>query len=500
MNYPFLSLPPPSVVARLPDSIISNDASITALSFSDLGKFGITGSEDGCIKIWDLKKSEHLQSLSNGGAILDVTCSPNGDCIATLCEQKDDTVIVNLSKADDLTQPFATLKRIDSRVISVKFYNDSDSLFTAHEDGIVRLWDTKTREVTDEFPCKGSGTGSNIDPMGSSAVTCITISDNHKVLIAGTGDGRLVMWNLTNKTKLQSKTAPNDHDRSIIKIIITPGSVKYLISSDASGTTVVRDYTTLEVISFDRREKGVELCCLGVGLDYNRNMMLARAYIDGKIRVSSVPALEHIWVLDSGGHVTCGNGHVTSVNYLCGVLIATHRHDDRSGCVQIWDKGTCLYSCVTDSGITSAIVTRINGHGVILYGDQEGYVGTHLYNATSHLDNDVTLSLLRQASMATVTTVTTNNQRKLSDVSRARISQTTLQSLKEVEETTIEDTPLQGREAGPEWEGPTEDATPSTKEEEVVQSECPMNEDKIINDDKGNDTIQQPSSSTCIIL
>ena len=483
------------MVARLPDSIISNDASITALSFSDLGKFGITGSEDGCIKIWDLKKSEHLQTLSNG-AIFDITCSPNGDYIATLCEQKDDTVVVNLSKADDLTQPFATLKRTDSRVTSVKFYNDSDCLFTAHEDGIVRLWDIKTSEITDEFPCKGSGTGSNIDPMGSSAVTCITISDNHKVLIAGTADGRLVLWNITKRTRLQSKTTANDHDHSIIKITITPGSVRYLVSADASGTTVVRDYGTLEVIGIDRREKGVDLCCLGVGLDYSHNMMMARAYIDGKIEVSSVPALELVWVLDSGGHVTCGNGHVTSVNYLCGKLIATHCHDDRSGCVQIWDKGTCLYSCVTDSGITSAIVICINRHGVILYGDQEGYVGAYLYNLPSYTDNDVTLSLLRQSSLATVTTVTTDNQRKLSDVSRARISQTTLQSLKEVEETTIEDTPLQGREAGPEWEGPKEDATPPTKEEEIVQSECPLNEDN----DIGNDTIQQPSSSTCTIL
>ena len=516
-----------SIFRSLADSIVT-DANTTALNFADFGNLGITGSRDGKIKVWDLTKSglTRAQLPVLGGPICNIACSPCGTYIASSSSRNEHDCQVGVWRSDDIGQPLLTLEGAKSNATCVKFYKDSELVLTGHKDGVVRLWNTSTHEVEDEFSCvagseghagssaeedsvmAGSGTG-EYSLLGP-GVTNITISTDGKVLMAGTNDGTLVAWNLTKRTKKQKKIM-NGHYHPIVEITFTPAnntsqhSDKYLISADKSGTTLVRDYGTLDVIAADRHdgvgEKGAELGCVGVGLDSTQSMRLVRWYSSGKIEVCSIPDLEPVSVIKQ-------DGNLTSVNYLHGRLITTACDGDGSGCVQIWDRGVCTQRIVTDCGITSAVTMYVNRNGILVYGCEDGCVGMFLY--TPHTDNErhIVLDVMEQSSPATVTPVTAHNHTLLSAVSKSRISQTTLHSLKEVLETDNgeqekkNETVLVERE-----ERDKENATPpKTKDgDTVVVLEQPSDEGRV----KGGDLKEgaeakgigkQESSSTCNIL
>lgn len=371
-----------------------NDSSVTTFSFMNLGALGITGSEDGTLRVWDLEKSETQPGAQvtfiNTGRVCATTTSQCGKYIGTAYENGRGTVsrrngnvpTIIVWQLSDLTKPYILLEAPTCCTITgLKFFK-SNQLVSSHVDGIVRFWNIDTRQIEDEFSCMGSGqeeyshTGSGDVPV----ITCFGISSDCKVLSVGTEDGQITTWNMERKLKISRKL--DGHTHPIVSILFVPALLKaskYIITGDKRGSIIVREYKTLDIIeSIDQLEdrNGTELRCLEVGEDMNETWLLGGAYSDGSVEIWSVPNLQRVTSF------RLNEGFVSSIGFIQNKIVTTVNRDDNCGCVQIWDEDICIGMVNTDSGITTAMVKPIEprGVGLVIYGCEDGYTGVYLYD------------------------------------------------------------------------------------------------------------------------
>ena len=381
------------------------------------------GTIKGTITAWDLTRAiqQSPQILPHTDSINNIAYSPCGEYMIA-SSNNGSTPAISVWKADDLMQPVSIIEGLSSHVTCLRFYGNSNRILSGHMDGIVRLWNMGTMTVENQYLDGDlSFEGSN------SAVTSFAISNDQKVLMVGLHNGNVIGINMTkNHTH---KVLDKRHHASIVSVMFTPTTPnKYLITADKKGAIIVRNYKTLDIIKLDNNEKGAELSCMCVGQDSTHSMLLGLAYRNGIIEISSLPKLEQVSVLEY--HY----GYATSINYYNDKLITTVKCDDGSGCVQVWDKKACLDKVACDAGITSVAMTTINGHGIMAYGCENGYIGMFLYNPLDNCNKHVLLGVLSQQQSVRQITPEQRRPNSLSENSKSRISQTTLQSLKEQEE------------------------------------------------------------------
>ncbi len=459
-----------------------------------MGAIGITGTKEGTLSIWDMAIVKHKthQVSVHTDSINSITYSPSADCIAT-SSNKGVTAVISVWKVDDLIQPMTVMEGIPSSLNCILFYSSSNQLLSGHSDGIVRLWNIDTLRVEEEYCCMGRLNG--YIPFGGvsndivdTSVMCLAVSNDNKVLMVGLDNGDVIGWSIAKKTH---KVLDKHHATPIISVIFSPptsGPNKYLITADKSGTTVVRDYRSLSIVTTDGNDKGVELCCVGVGQDSSHLMILTRAYNNGNILVSSLPDLKQFYIFQSG-YV-----NITSMNYYNDRLItAAICNNDKSGCILVWNKEACIDKVICDSGITSVAMTTINGHGVIMYGCIDGYIGSFLYNPPNSGNENMLLELLTRSPSQPSQHIP-HHHNTLSEISKSKISQTTLQSVQEKQEAEQEEE-IQIKETTPTQSDTEDQPTINSREEQPSV----VNEETISNGGT-SDTERKPPSSSCVLL
>jgi len=157
---------------------------VTAVSFHLEGKWLVTGSEDGTIKIWDLRTGQVHRNYDNGAPVNDVCIHPNqGELIS--CDQA----------------------------------------------GSIKQWDLS------ENVCM-----LDLAPAGDVPIRSVTIASDGSCLVAGNNKGKCYVWKINEDTseqpRFQAITKFQAHNKYLTRCLLSP-DVKYLATCSADTTVKI---------------------------------------------------------------------------------------------------------------------------------------------------------------------------------------------------------------------------------------------------------------------
>ncbi|KAI5122908.1 hypothetical protein M0805_007586 [Coniferiporia weirii] len=157
---------------------------VTAVSFHLEGKWVVTGSEDGTIKVWDLRSGQPHRNYDNGAPVNDVCIHPNqGELIS--CDQA----------------------------------------------GSIKLWDLS------ENVCM-----LDLAPAGDVPIRSVTIASDGSCLVAGNNKGKCYVWKINEESsdlpRFQAITKFQAHNKYLTRCLLSP-DVRYLATCSADTTVKI---------------------------------------------------------------------------------------------------------------------------------------------------------------------------------------------------------------------------------------------------------------------
>lgn len=156
-------------------------ANVTALAIQADGKWMVTSSEDGTVKVWDMRTPTIQRDYKHKCPVNDVVIHPNqGEVIS--CDQ----------------------------------------------DGNVRIWDLGENTCTH-----------HLIPEEDVPVRSVSVASNGTMLVAGNNKGNCYVWKMVNTkdvTSLHPVTRFRSHSKYITKVLLSP-DVRHLATCSADHTT-----------------------------------------------------------------------------------------------------------------------------------------------------------------------------------------------------------------------------------------------------------------------
>ncbi|TFK29801.1 WD40 repeat-like protein [Coprinopsis marcescibilis] len=170
---------------------------ICAVAFHSEGKWLVTGSEDGTIKIWDLRTSSIHRTYDNGAPVNDVIIHPNqGELIS--CDQA----------------------------------------------GSIKQWD-----LTDNI-CSHE-----LTPAGDVPIRSVTLASDGSCLVAGNNKGQCYVWKVneenSNMPRFQAVTRFQAHNKYLTRCLLSPDA-RYLATCSADTTVRIWSITTSYEFKLER--------------------------------------------------------------------------------------------------------------------------------------------------------------------------------------------------------------------------------------------------------
>ncbi|KAI5895454.1 WD40-repeat-containing domain protein [Schizophyllum commune] len=156
---------------------------VTSVCFHSEGKWLVTGSEDGTIKIWDLRTSQVHRGYVNGAPVNDVCVHPNqGELIS--CDQA----------------------------------------------GSIKQWDLSENVCSHE-----------LTPAGDIPIRSVTLAADGSLLVAGNNKGRCYVWRVNDDPRMprfQAVTKFVAHNKYLTRCLLSPDA-KYLATCSADTTVKI---------------------------------------------------------------------------------------------------------------------------------------------------------------------------------------------------------------------------------------------------------------------
>jgi len=264
-----------------------------------------TGHQDGAIKLW--QTPEHLDPMRmvehSNSTTTEIAFSDDGRLVV-LAGYDVDPRVIDTATGSTISE----LKGHTGRVYSADISGDGARAFTASHDGSVRAWRT-------------DGGGSRVITERLAPVWCVTHSDTHGIVAAGTDSGEVYAWESESGDLLHHS---KPHADAVYSLVFTPDG-RSLVSGSLDHTIHVLDTATWTArLNLAGHEQAVFV--LAAGPD---SRILASGSSDATVR---------LWDLETGEAVAKLSGHTRSVKALAfspdGTRLASGSWD---GSCKLWD-------------------------------------------------------------------------------------------------------------------------------------------------------------------
>jgi len=216
-----------------------------ALAFSPDGEFLASASDDYLVKLWEVKTGECLKTFrGHTYSVNAISFSPDGQQIATSSQDAtiriwDVNAPVNRLQVDTdksllgiVDECIQILADHESRVWSIAFSPDGETLVSGSEDKTIRLWNARTGE------CQQTLQGH------TNWVKSIAISSDGRLVASGSFDQTVKLWDAETGNCL---TTLQGHSSTVTSIAFSPDGQK-LVSSSYDQTIKLWDITTGQCI------------------------------------------------------------------------------------------------------------------------------------------------------------------------------------------------------------------------------------------------------------
>jgi hypothetical protein len=160
-------------------ALVGHKAGITSVAYSEAGRLGITGSNDGTVRVWHLPSLKEGQVLKgHTDRVLAVAVAPNGKQIAS--GSRDRTVRL----WDAATGKVRTLAGHTDAVCALAYSPDGKRLASGSSDRTIRLWDVETGKEIADLRAHSEG------------VQSVAFAPDGKRLLSGGLDGQFLLWDV----------------------------------------------------------------------------------------------------------------------------------------------------------------------------------------------------------------------------------------------------------------------------------------------------------------
>jgi WD40 repeat protein len=196
-------LPPPSW--KIKHILTGHTQPIISVAMSPDGKTIASGSQDNTIKLWNAATGELLETLTgHHSAIIALAFSPDGKILASSSnhEFNDGTIKLWDLNTRKLQQSLGA-SLVNLRVGSLAFSPDQQYLASGHigftaVDTAIRIWQIDRGKVA--YTLKGHGW----------EVTAIAFSSDGRILVSGSADSAIMIWDWRAEKRLRTLNRPDD--------------------------------------------------------------------------------------------------------------------------------------------------------------------------------------------------------------------------------------------------------------------------------------------------
>ncbi|EIW72401.1 G protein beta subunit-like [Tremella mesenterica] len=232
-------------------SLEGHTGNVTALAYNQLGKWIVTGSEDGTVKVWDTRTSGVQRNYDHDHPVNDVVIHPNqGELIS--CDQTGSVKIWDLGEN---TCTHELVPDEDVAIRSVTIASDGGTLVAGNDLGMCYVWQINP-----------SPEAQTLTPVTSfqahpKYITRCLLSPDTRHLATCSADSSVKIWSTANFEYTHEKTLAG-HQRWVWDAAFSADSA-YLVTTSSDHSARLWDLASGETVrQYEGHHRAAVACAL----------------------------------------------------------------------------------------------------------------------------------------------------------------------------------------------------------------------------------------------